>query len=159
MAEPACLSPQGRQRPHEHPCGQPGLDRPRAGPEEPRPSLDPPSKSRPAEEGLCFRCPFGHPAPCHLPSIPALHCHLPRGASFASPACSTCAAPLGGLSQGTDLHSAVHSPREEPAPGHGQCSHTALVTQQGLCTDHVVHAPDLEGHMGCDGPPRHDSLP
>lgn len=58
-----------------------------------------------------------------------------------------------------DLHSAVHSPREEPAPGHGQCSHTALVTQQGLCTDHVVHAPDLEGHMGCDGPPRHDSLP
>lgn len=49
---------------------------------------------------------------------------------------------------GTYLHGAIHSPREEPAPGDSQCSYTALMAQQRLCADHVVHAPDL----GDEGP-------
>lgn len=46
----------------------------------------------------------------------------------------------------TNLYSAVHSAREEAAPGDCKGSDTALVPQQRLSTDHVVHAPHLWAH-------------
>ena len=48
-----------------------------------------------------------------------------------------------------NFHSAVHSPCEELALGHGLPSYTALVLQQGLHEGHVVYSPDPEGlsHM------------
>lgn len=75
----------------------------------PRPGLDSVSKSTPAGERLCFRCPFGHPVPEPAAVHTCLHCPLPRAARSQLPhPRSPHAAPLDGLSQGTDLHGAVH---------------------------------------------------
>lgn len=68
--EPARLSPQGRQRPPLRPLPWPAW----LGPawevaEEAKTGLNSVSTSKPAEEGLCFRCPSGHAA---LPP-PAMH--------------------------------------------------------------------------------------
>lgn len=41
------------------------------------------------------------------------------------------------------LNGAVNSSREEASSGDSQSCYTALMSQQGLCTDHVVHAPHL----------------
>lgn len=41
------------------------------------------------------------------------------------------------------LNGAVHSSGEETPSGDSQSGHTALVSQQRLGTDHVVHAPHL----------------
>lgn len=41
------------------------------------------------------------------------------------------------------LNGAVDSSREETPSGNSQSCYTALVSQQGLGTDHVVHAPHL----------------
>lgn len=41
------------------------------------------------------------------------------------------------------LNCTVDSSREETPSGNGQSRYTALVSQQGLGTDHVVHAPHL----------------
>lgn len=42
------------------------------------------------------------------------------------------------------LDGAVDGPREEASSGHGQRRHAALVSQQRLGADHVVHAPHLQ---------------
>lgn len=42
------------------------------------------------------------------------------------------------------LDGAVDSSREEAPSGDGKSCDTALVPQQGLGTDHVVHAPHLD---------------
>lgn len=50
----------------------------------------------------------------------------------------------------THLYSAVHGAGEEAAAGHGEGGDAALVAQQGLGADHVVHAPHLRGHRECE---------
>lgn len=101
--------PMGRQRPRD----QPGLDRPRVGPEE--------AKTWP---GFCQqvhtcrgRALFQVPL---WPSCPNATCrlYLPSTAACPGllaphpqhPALQVQSAPLDGPSQGSDLHSAVHSP-------------------------------------------------
>lgn len=41
------------------------------------------------------------------------------------------------------LDGAVDSSGEEASSGDGQSCHTPLMSEQSLCTDHVVHAPHL----------------
>lgn len=42
------------------------------------------------------------------------------------------------------LYSAVDSSGEEASSGDGQSCHAPLMSEQRLCTDHVVHAPHLD---------------
>lgn len=42
------------------------------------------------------------------------------------------------------LYGAVDSSGEEASSGDGQSCHAPLVSEQRLCTDHVVHAPHLD---------------
>lgn len=44
----------------------------------------------------------------------------------------------------TYLDGAVNSSGEEAPSGDSQSCYTALMSEQGLCTDHVVHAPHLK---------------
>lgn len=44
------------------------------------------------------------------------------------------------------LDGAVNSSGEEASSGNGQSCNTTLVSEQGLGTDHVVHAPHLQIH-------------
>lgn len=50
----------------------------------------------------------------------------------------------GGAADVSHLDGAVDGSRKEAPPGDGQSCYTALVSQQGLCADHVVHAPHLD---------------
>lgn len=49
-----------------------------------------------------------------------------------------------GAADASYLDRAVDSSRKEASSGDGQSGYAALVPQQGLSTDHVVHAPHLE---------------
>lgn len=42
------------------------------------------------------------------------------------------------------LYGAVDSSGEEASSGDGQSCHAPLMSEQRLCTDHVVHAPHLD---------------
>lgn len=46
------------------------------------------------------------------------------------------------LLAGPDLHCTVYSTRKQASSGYGQCGHAALMSQQRLCANHVIHTPD-----------------
>lgn len=49
------------------------------------------------------------------------------------------------------LDGAVDSSGEEASPGDGQSRHAPLMSEQRLCTDHVVHAPHLDNTNTSEG--------